>query len=61
VNGWALGNRSAALTISRHAEFIIENGNINFVRRNMAVRNFAIGIHVMGPAILTTARRCVVS
>jgi hypothetical protein len=29
-------------------EFIIETGNINFVRRIMAVRNFAIGIHAMG-------------
>jgi hypothetical protein len=29
-------------------EFIIENGNINFVRRIMAARNFAIGIHAMG-------------
>ena len=27
---------------------IIETGNINFVRRIMAVRNFAIGIHAMG-------------
>ena len=29
-------------------EFIIETGNINFVRRIMAVRNFTIGIHAMG-------------
>ncbi len=29
-------------------EFIIETGNINFVRRIMAVRNFAIGIHALG-------------
>ena len=29
-------------------EFIIETGNINFVRRIMAARNFAIGIHAMG-------------
>src|SRR5262245_22165463 len=29
-------------------EFIIETGNINFVRRILAVRNFAIGIHAMG-------------
>jgi hypothetical protein len=29
-------------------EFIIETGNINFARRIMAVRNFAIGIHAMG-------------
>jgi hypothetical protein len=29
-------------------EFIIETGNINFVRRIMAVRKFAIGIHAMG-------------
>ena len=29
-------------------EFVIETGNINFVRRILAVRNFAIGIHAMG-------------
>ena len=29
-------------------EFIIETGNINFVRRIMAVRNFAMAIHAMG-------------
>ena len=29
-------------------EFIIETGAINFVRRILAVRNFAIGIHAMG-------------
>jgi hypothetical protein len=29
-------------------EFIIETGNINFVRRIMVVRNFAIGIHALG-------------
>jgi hypothetical protein len=29
-------------------EFIIETGNINFVRRILVVRNFAIGIHAMG-------------
>jgi hypothetical protein len=29
-------------------EFIIETGSINFVRRILAVRNFAIGIHAMG-------------
>jgi len=29
-------------------EFIIETGNINFVRRIVAVRNFAIGLHAMG-------------
>jgi len=29
-------------------EFIIETGQINFVRRILAVRNFAIGIHAMG-------------
>jgi hypothetical protein len=29
-------------------EFIIETGNINFIRRIMAVRNFAIAIHAMG-------------
>jgi len=29
-------------------EFIIETGNINFVRRIMAVRNVAIGIHALG-------------
>jgi hypothetical protein len=29
-------------------EFIIETGNINFVRRIMAVRNVAIGIHATG-------------
>jgi len=27
---------------------VIETGNINFVRRILAVRNFAIGIHAMG-------------
>jgi hypothetical protein len=29
-------------------EFIIETGNINFVRRILVVRNFALGIHAMG-------------
>jgi hypothetical protein len=29
-------------------EFIIETGIINFVRRILAVRNYAIGIHAMG-------------
>ena len=29
-------------------EFVIETGNINFVRRILVVRNFAIGIHAMG-------------
>jgi hypothetical protein len=29
-------------------EFIIETGQINFVRRILAVRNVAIGIHAMG-------------
>jgi hypothetical protein len=29
-------------------EFVIETGAINFVRRILAVRNFAISIHVMG-------------
>ena len=29
-------------------EFIIETGDINFVRRIMAVRNFAIAVHVLG-------------
>jgi hypothetical protein len=29
-------------------EFVIETGAINFVRRILAVRNFAIGIHAMG-------------
>src|SRR5947207_7288191 len=29
-------------------EFIIETGNINFVRRIMAVRNLALAIHAMG-------------
>jgi hypothetical protein len=29
-------------------EFIIETGAINFVRRILVVRNFAIGIHAMG-------------
>src|SRR5215475_2407415 len=29
-------------------EFVIETGSINFVRRILAMRNFAIGIHVMG-------------
>ena len=29
-------------------EFVIETGAINFVRRVLAVRNFAIGIHAMG-------------
>jgi hypothetical protein len=29
-------------------EFIIETGSINFVRRILAVRNFAISIHAMG-------------
>ena len=29
-------------------EFIIETGDINFVRRIMAVRNLAIGIHALG-------------
>src|SRR5215510_15189994 len=29
-------------------EFVIETGSINFVRRILAVRNVAIGIHVMG-------------
>jgi hypothetical protein len=29
-------------------EFIIETGDINFVRRIMAVRNFAISIHALG-------------
>jgi hypothetical protein len=29
-------------------EFIIETGQLNFVRRIMAVRNVAIGIHAMG-------------
>jgi hypothetical protein len=29
-------------------EFIIETGQINFIRRIMAVRNVAIGIHAMG-------------
>ena len=29
-------------------EFIIETGNINFVRRITAVKNFAIAIHAMG-------------
>jgi hypothetical protein len=29
-------------------EFIIETGVINFVRRILVVRNFAIGIHAMG-------------
>jgi hypothetical protein len=29
-------------------EFIIETGNINFVRRIMAVKNLAIAIHAMG-------------
>jgi hypothetical protein len=29
-------------------EFVIETGAINFVRRILAVRNYAIGIHVMG-------------
>ena len=29
-------------------EFIIETGNINFVRRIMAVRNFALAIHATG-------------
>jgi hypothetical protein len=29
-------------------EFIIETGNINFVRRILVVRNVAIGIHAMG-------------
>src|SRR5262245_6278194 len=29
-------------------EFVIETGNINFVRRILAVRNVAIGIHAMG-------------
>jgi hypothetical protein len=29
-------------------EFVIETGAINFVRRILAVRNFAIGIHVIG-------------
>ena len=41
-------------------EFIIETGNINFVRRIMAVRNFAISIHAMGARNIyysPTARR----
>jgi hypothetical protein len=29
-------------------DFVIETGAINFVRRILAVRNFAIGIHAMG-------------
>jgi hypothetical protein len=29
-------------------EFVIETGAINFVRRILVVRNFAIGIHAMG-------------
>ena len=29
-------------------EFVIETGNINFVRRITAVRNLAIGIHALG-------------
>jgi len=29
-------------------EFVIETGNINFIRRIMAVRNLAIAIHVLG-------------
>jgi hypothetical protein len=29
-------------------EFVIETGAINFVRRILAVRNFAIALHVMG-------------
>ena len=29
-------------------QFIIETGNINFVRRILAIRNFAIGIHALG-------------
>ena len=29
-------------------EFVIETGTINFVRRILAVRNFAIGMHAMG-------------
>jgi len=41
-------------------EFIIETGNINFVRRIMAMRNFAISIHAMGARNVNyspTARR----
>jgi len=41
-------------------EFIIETGQINFVRRILAVRNFAIGIHAMGARSVQyspTARR----
>src|SRR5438552_3715474 len=41
-------------------EFIIETGNINFVRRILAVRNFAIGIQAMGARNIhysRTARR----
>ena len=41
-------------------EFIIETGNINFVRRIMAVRNVAIGIQAMGARNIhysRTARR----
>jgi hypothetical protein len=29
-------------------EFIIETGEINFIRRIMAVRNFALAIHALG-------------
>jgi hypothetical protein len=41
-------------------EFIIETGDINFVRRIMAVRNLAIGIHALGARNIQnspTARR----
>jgi hypothetical protein len=41
-------------------EFLIETGSINFVRRILAVRNVAIGIHAMGARNIQyspTARR----